>query len=200
MKLSAVILAGGKSERMGRDKAGLLLGGQTFLDRIISQLDGIYDIYLSVGRSDPYADGTVTHIQDDYENFGPMAGIQKALSCCKNEVLFVTACDMPFMDSQFAFYLAGFMKEDVDAVVPVDKDGWKHVLSALYRKQIGPVIEAQMQNGEKRIINVLEKIRVRYVQVQDHGMERKLKNINHPEEYENLLRKDNSNGSLIHRV
>lgn len=190
MELSAVILAGGSSKRMGKDKAGLLFEGRTFLDRIISQLDGIGDIYVSVGRSEPCADGSVIHIQDDYENCGPLAGIQKALSICKNKVLFVAACDMPFMDSQFAFYLAGFMEEDVDAVVPIDRDGRKHVVAALYHKRISSVVESQLQNGENRIRNVLEKIRVRYIQIQDHDMERKLKNINHPEEYEKLVEQD----------
>ena len=185
-----MILAGGSSKRMGKDKACLLFGGQTFLDRIISQLDGICDIYLSVGRSDPYADDSVIHIQDDYENCGPIGGIQKALNSCQNEVLFVTACDMPLMDSQFAFYLASFMEEDVDAVVPVDRDGRKHVLAALYHKRIGRIVESQLQNGENRVRSVLEKIRVRYVQIQDHDMEKKLKNVNHLEEYERLVEQD----------
>ena len=190
MELSAVILAGGNSKRMGKDKACLLLDGQTFLDRIISQLDGMDDIYLSVGKADPYPGDSLIHIQDDYEDCGPMGGILKALRCCQHEVLFVTACDMPFMDSQFAFYLAGFMGEDVDAVVPVDGDGRKHMLAALYHKRIGSVVEAQLQSGERRVRRVLEKIRVRYVQVPNHDIEKKLRNVNHPEEYKRLVEQD----------
>ena len=94
---------------------------------------------------------------------------------------------MPFIDSQFAFYLANFMEKNVDAVVPVDRDGRRHMVAALYHKRINCVVESQLQKGENRIINVLEKIRVRYVQIENHDMEKKLKNVNHPEESERLV-------------
>lgn len=185
--ISAVILSGGRSRRMGRDKAGLVLEGQTFLERTMARLNDIEDIYLSVGRQDPYGDCPAVHIRDDYQECGPMGGIQKALSVCKYENLFVTACDMPFMDSGFAFYLAKFLADDVDAVIPVGRDGCKYVIGAIYHRRVKRVIEAQLEKGDKKLTNLLEKIQVAYVQLETLEQEQKLINVNDPKEYGRIL-------------
>lgn len=188
MELSAVILSGGQSTRMGQDKAGLVLEGQTFLERLMAQLGDIPDIYLSVGKADRYAGCPVPHIADEYPGCGPISGIQKALTVCRNDCLFVTACDMPYMDSSFAFYLSGFLTDEADAVIPVGMDGRTHVLGAIYRKRVRPVLEAQLGQGDRRLMNVLEKIRVAYVPIENPEQERKLMNINRPQEYQGLLK------------
>lgn len=185
--ISAVILSGGHSTRMGEDKAKLLLEGKTFLERIIDQFYDVQDIYLSVRETASYSDCAIPHIQDDYQECGPMGGIQKALTVCKYDNLFVTACDMPFMDSQFAFYLSQFLEDDVDAVVPVDRNGRKYVIGSIYHKRIKPVIEAQLKSGDKKLTHVLEKIRVSYVQLHTLEQEQKLTNINRQKEYKKLL-------------
>lgn len=185
--ISAVILSGGHSCRMGQDKARLVLNGQTFLERILAQLNGIEDIYLSIGQSDPYDVCPIPHIQDDYQECGPMGGIQKALSVCKHENLFVTACDMPFMDSKFAFYLAQFLADDVDAVVPVGRDGRRYVLGAIYHRRIKTVIEARLQKGDRKLANILEDIRVVYVRLQTSEQEQRLMNVNDLNGYDRLL-------------
>lgn len=185
--ISAVILSGGHSTRMGEDKAKLVLDGKTFLKRIIDQFYDVQDIYLSVRETTSYSDCAIPHIQDDYQECGPMGGIQKALTVCKHDNLFVTACDMPFMDSQFAFYLSQFLEDDVDAVVPVGRDGRKYVLGAIYHKRIKSVIETQLKNGDRKLTHLLEKIRVSYVQLHTFKQEQKLTNINYQKEYKKLL-------------
>ncbi len=185
--ISAVILSGGHSTRMGEDKANLVFEGKTFLERIIDQFYDVQDIYLSVRETAFYSDCMIPHIQDDYQECGPMGGVHKALSVCKHDNLFVTACDMPFMDSHFAFYLSQFLADDVDAVVPVGRDGRKYVLGAIYHKRIKPVIEMQLKYGDRKLTHILEKIRVSYVLLQTFEQEKKLANINQQKEYQKLL-------------
>lgn len=117
-----------------------------------------------------------------------MGGIHKALGVCRHEYLFVTACDMPFMDAGFAFYLTQFLTEDTDAVIPVGRDGRRYVLGALYHRRVKAVIEDQLQKGDRRLTNILEKIRAVYVTLPSARLERKLMNVNHPEAYQALLK------------
>lgn len=184
--ISAVILSGGHSRRMGRDKAGLMLEGQTFLERIAVGLDDILDLYLSVGEEEPYFGCRAVHIHDDYKECGPLGGIHKALSVCKHEYLFVTGCDMPFMDGAFAFYLTQFLENDTDAVVPVGRDGRKYVVGAIYHKRVKDVIKMQLEMGDRKLTHILEKIRVVYVKLWNDRQEHKLMNVNHPGDYKKL--------------
>lgn len=187
--LSAVILCGGQSERMGKDKASLIYERQTFLDRIISQLKGINDIYLSVGSDDKYLDHhNISHIQDEYKNKGPLGGIHKALTVCKEDILFVVACDMPFVDSNLAFYLLQYFEEDLDAVIPIDNTGRKHVLAGLYHKKAKEKIEYHLKSGHKKIIDVLNDMNVKYVSINDYKNEKKLMNYNYWDQYQRLLK------------
>lgn len=188
-QISAVILSGGKSTRMGCDKAQLVYEHRTFLERMIVQMNGIEDLYVSVGMEDRYSsEARVRHIQDEYLECGPMGGIHKALTVCKNDILFVTACDMPFMDSAFAFRLLGQLTDEADAVVPVDRNGRKHVLAALYRKGTAKVMEEHLRAGAKKLTDVLEELNVVYVRFDDFISEKKLMNVNYWEQYQNILK------------
>ncbi|MBR7058065.1 MAG: molybdenum cofactor guanylyltransferase, partial [Stomatobaculum sp.] len=111
----AVILAGGKSSRMGRDKASLTLGHETFLQRIAAELDacGFQEKYVSLGSGSRYGmheeenstgtgEKTEIHIpvgwtavRDRYRDCGPLGGIHAALSACRAEWALFVSCDTP---------------------------------------------------------------------------------------------------------
>jgi molybdopterin-guanine dinucleotide biosynthesis protein A len=99
MNFSAVILAGGQSSRMGRDKAALELAGETLLARQIKlvQAAGAAEIFISgrVGRDDTKFGCPV--LIDNFPQAGPLAGIESALQKCRNPLLLVLAVDMPQM-------------------------------------------------------------------------------------------------------
>ena len=118
----AVILAGGKSSRMGRDKASLTLGHETFLQRIAAELDacGFQEKYVSLGSGNRYGmpekensteaaekteiriPGGWTAVRDRYRNCGPLGGIHAALSACRAEWALFVSCDTPLYRREFA--------------------------------------------------------------------------------------------------
>lgn len=188
IEISAVILSGGKSSRMGQDKAGLILDGQTFLARLEENLAQADEILLSIGKKSDYPENPINHVTDRFPGCGPLAGIHAAMEVCRNPILFVVSCDMPFVDIELVKNLLPYLTESVDAVVPVEKSGKKHVLCALYRRSIKKIVEAQLESGDYKVQHILEKIRVCYVAVEglsEHGLNG-LWNINTPQDYQKL--------------
>lgn len=99
MNFSAVILAGGKSSRMGRDKATLTLAGETLLERQIKLVRavGATEVLISGGAGRDYSRFGGPVLTDHFPHAGPLAGIQSALQMCRHQLLLVLAVDMPNM-------------------------------------------------------------------------------------------------------
>ena len=105
----AVILAGGKSSRIGRDKASLTLGHETFLQRITAELDacGFGEKYVSLGagtaeKTEIRIPGGWTVIRDRFRDCGPLGGIHAALSLCRAEWALFVSCDTPLYRRELA--------------------------------------------------------------------------------------------------
>ena len=103
----AVILAGGKSSRMGRDKASLTLGNETFLQRIAAELDacGFQEKYVSLGtgeKTEIHIPVGWTAVRDRYRDCGPLGGIHAALSACRAEWALFVSCDTPLYRRELA--------------------------------------------------------------------------------------------------
>ena len=98
-KVSAVILCGGESRRMGQDKAKLQVGKYTFLEQIVRNImdNGPDEMFLSVRRKNDYSEIKVTHIEDLEQNKGPLMGIYSVMCVASYEKIWVTSCDMPFI-------------------------------------------------------------------------------------------------------
>ena len=128
---AAAILAGGKSLRMGEDKAGLTWEGKTFLERIAGELGNFPARFVSLGAEQDSSEGQVrqtqegqmpeeqvpegwTVIRDRYEDAGPMAGIGAVLEASPFPWVFVVSCDMPRINSAVAEYLWEHASESTD--------------------------------------------------------------------------------------
>ena len=186
-KVSAVILCGGESRRMGQDKAKLQVGKYTFLEQIVRNImdNGPDEMFLSVRRKNDYSEIKVTHIEDLEQNKGPLMGIYSVMCVASYEKIWVTSCDMPFIDWQVAEELAVYFEDGIDAVIPVDRTGKKYVLCAWYRKSILEILKEQLESGDLKVKHLLECLRVCYVAVE--GLtdgSRKFQNINTREEYQ----------------
>ncbi|MCD8221264.1 MAG: molybdopterin-guanine dinucleotide biosynthesis protein B [Clostridiales bacterium] len=186
---SAAILCGGQSRRMGQDKAGLLWKGETFLEHLQSVLAPIGTLYISQG-----ADRSVEGLQgipvtDRYEHCGPLGGLHALLTECRTNRLFVTTVDLPLTDWVIAEEILSYLTKPIDAVVPVAADGRLHPLCAAYRTSILPVVAEQLESGNYRIRDLLDRIRVCYVPVEKlTDGAAKLDNINTPQDYQRFLR------------
>jgi molybdopterin-guanine dinucleotide biosynthesis protein A len=155
--MTGVVLAGGKSSRMGRDKAALEFDGQLLVGRCVAVLRECFPEVLVIR-------------QDDLPGLGPIGGLLTALR--RAPEIFVVACDMPFLDAalirEMAAQLAGY-----DAVaIPGEP------LHAAYSARILPLVEAQIAAGDYSLQRLLSKLRVRTVRAAP------VTNVNTPEELE----------------
>lgn len=182
MKIGAVVLCGGKSSRMGREKALLEIKGKTFLQHILDQLQGFEEILLSVSKTSPLYSVSCRTITDCFPDCGPMGGLQAALSDCHCEALLAVSCDLPFFDRALAELLLAQMTPQTDAVIPVTPDGRYHPACAVYRRTVEPTLVRYLEQGDYKLRHVLRELSVQYVSVSG-PMAECLKNVNTPEEY-----------------
>ena len=200
MKIGCAILAGGKSSRMGADKALLEYEGKQFITQIAEELSWFDERIIARGNHRVLESKTErewTEIPDLYPDHGPIGGLHAALSVCQADALFVVTCDMPLIKSDLVRELCDLMqktdfgKERVDAydvVLSVGADGKIHPLCGVYRKSVLPVLEEQILSDQNRMMAALKQLRVKYVTLDSPAKARQLANINTPEDYHNLVK------------
>jgi molybdopterin-guanine dinucleotide biosynthesis protein A len=178
-KATAIVLAGGKSSRMGgEDKSLLPIDGQPMIAHIVDQLEGHFDEII-IGSNDPdkfkFLNKRV--VPDIERDKGPLMGILSCLKASGNELNFITACDIPTMNTKLIhdmLQVAG----DYEIVMPVSGETNYEPLYALYKKSIIPTIEQILLNNGRQIIELFN-----YSEVRLFAFE-------HSSWYENLNRKD----------
>jgi molybdopterin-guanine dinucleotide biosynthesis protein A len=189
MKAAAIILSGGKSSRMGTNKALLKLNEKTTIERMVDILKVYFDdIILVTNDVEAYEFLGVKMVSDHYHEKGPLAGFHAGLSASNYDVNFIVACDMPFISGELAATLVEKI-EHYDALVPVI-NGKMQTLCAVFHKKTVNKIEECIENGRLPIKNLLEHLNVLYVtekELQDYSnidLDRVFFNMNHPHEYE----------------
>jgi len=190
MKIGAVILAGGKSSRMGKNKAYLRLGGETALTRISGQLDEFEEVLLSVDSAEKYAQEKLTLVEDREPSAGPIGGLYRALSTCRSDGLLAVSCDMPLFQRELGQYMAAFVDEAHDAFVVVTRSGQRQPLCAIYKARAAQILEEQMRAGNYRLLDALDKLRVREIPLR-HSVfpDEMAEGANTREEYAKLVRR-----------
>lgn len=194
-QMSAAILCGGKSRRMGQNKARLPWEGRELLDVIAQGLTGAEEILLAAAAAEDYADKPYQVAADLFTGCGPLAGLHAALTVCRAPLLFITACDTPLADWNTARILHSFLEERWDAAVPVDSSGRLHPLCGLYRKRALPAMAEHLEAGQYRVTEALHALSVCHVPAGalPYG-EDTLKNLNTPEEYQAFLQQWRASG------
>jgi molybdenum cofactor guanylyltransferase len=189
MKAAAIILSGGKSSRMGTNKALLKLNEKTTIERMVDKLKIYFDdIILVTNDMETYQFLGVKMVSDYYPGKGPLAGFHAGLCASDYDVNFITACDMPFLSGELAATLVG-MIDHHDALVPVI-NGKMQTLCAVFHKKSVNKIEECIENGRLPIKHLLDHINVLYVTEKELeaysnvDMERVFFNMNHPQDYE----------------
>jgi molybdenum cofactor guanylyltransferase len=194
MKAGAIILSGGKSRRMGTNKALLPISEKPSVERIKDELEKSFqDIILVTNHLEAYQFLNIKMVSDRYPGKGPLAGIHAGLIASSNEINLVAACDMPFVSAGLGAILVENLKE-YDAVIPVI-EGKQHPLFAVYRRTIIEKIENCLEHDNLRMIHLLENLNVLYLTEQnlqpysEQNLAQIFFNMNHPEEYESAKRK-----------
>jgi molybdopterin-guanine dinucleotide biosynthesis protein A len=187
MRFTGVLLAGGESRRMGRDKAFELLRGKPLVEWVLDALEPLTRSFVIVAndveRFAPYA-ARARVVRDDPPRAGPLAALRTGLAASRDAWAFVSSCDAPFLRPALVDRLARFAR-GFDAAVPGrEEERWP--LTAFYHRRCLPALEASLARGEQRIISFFPQVAVRWVplgQLRPADAElRSLWNVNTPDD------------------
>lgn len=159
---TAIVLAGGKSSRMGSPKALLLFDGTPLIMHVVATLRSLFEDVAIVAAPEqelPSIDATI--VRDDVAFQGPVGGIYYGLRAAGGEINFVTSCDSVFLNAGLISHLLAQIPE-YDVVVP-HWEGRFQPLHAVYRATVLPHLEVQLARGELRPIFLFDKVRTRRV-------------------------------------
>lgn len=166
---TAVILAGGDSRRMGRDKATLPLHGKPLLQHVSDSLVRVFPKVIVSVRV-PRAGLDLPQVCDALPDGGPLAGLAAALESIETPWLFAAGCDMPFVSPAVIEVLAG-RRAGHQAVVPVVQ-GHPQPLAAFYAREcLDAIRDIGMGDGKRSLRALLERLDVCYVdeaQLREH--------------------------------
>lgn len=191
-KIGALILAGGRSRRMGGpDKARLRLGTRTFTEKISAELKGFEPLLLSVNNTEAYAELGIPAVVDKYPDCGAMGGILSAFLDSDCGALLTVPCDVPLFSGGLAAYLCSYVSTAYDAYVLRDRAGRIHPLCAVYtRRAAGVMRELVEKQKNYRMRELLLHVAVKLVDLAHSAYpDEQLANVNTPEEYAALRRR-----------
>ena len=187
---AAILLAGGKSRRMGRDKLHLPYGEGSLAARVHGRLSEVFETVLVVGRTDDFPVPGARCIADRHPGDGPLEGLATGLEALEAPRALLAACDMPDLSPDLLRALAEH-PADADALVPFSSRGPEPLL-AVYARRVLPRLRAFLAEGERsarRFLSTLETVSLSYDEVRRYDPEgASFRNLNRPDEYEAALR------------
>jgi len=185
MEQAGFVLVGGRSSRMGRDKALLPFRGGTLAGHVAAAVAEAAGSVTLVGDPREYGFLGLPVIPDRLRGAGPLAGIQAALDASKAGWNLVVACDMPGVNAGFlARLLEAARSTQADCLLPAGRSGLPEPLCAVYHRRCLPVIGAALARRVRKVTDALAGLDVRMWPV-DTG--EWLANMNTPQEWERFL-------------
>lgn len=166
MEVTGIVLAGGLSRRLGRDKAVEPINGEPLISRVIRSLEDLTNEIVVVVNDSARADqlplsNAARVAVDIYPDSGSLGGIFSGLSAAKNDWGFVVACDMPFLNPELIAQMLT-LRHGYDAVVPM-LDGYPEPTHSAYSKACLPHIERRLKSNQLRIAAFFDSVRVRFL-------------------------------------
>ncbi len=164
--VSGIVLAGGRSHRLGRDKALENIGGQSLIRRVIDRISQVADDVAVVVAERAQARALPLEsrhrvVVDRYPGGGPLGGIFSGLSAAQHQWAVAVACDLPFLNLDLVRRMLA-LREGADVVVPVVR-GYLEPTHAIYSKACLPFMEQRLVAGDFKIILFYDKVRVVYL-------------------------------------
>jgi molybdenum cofactor guanylyltransferase len=179
---AAWVLVGGRSSRMGIDKARADSGGRAMALRMADKAASVCGTVSLVGEPALYGDLGLPVIADRFPGQGPLAGIEAALAATTADANLIIACDMPTIPEILLEELLG---SNGDCVLPRHDDGRVEPLCAVYQRSCQPVIREALDAGFRKVTDVLrlfesQGLAIRYIRVSDPSS---FANLNTPEDW-----------------
>lgn len=182
--ITGIILAGGKSSRMGRDKAQLTLNNSTFLESIISVLKPYVNELIIISDNKEHDKFKIRREEDIIKNSGPLSGLHTGLHHAKHEYVLALSCDIPLISEDIIKSLIANSKEHTD-VNQIKSNSKTMPLIAMYKKSCLIPFYNFLINDERRVRVAVESLITNTIEV-DHKYSSQVKNINTQEDFKSL--------------
>jgi molybdopterin-guanine dinucleotide biosynthesis protein A len=185
MSTAAIVLCGGKSTRMGRDKAWLPWSGVPMISHVVATLRPLVDEVIVVSSKDlalPAVDARV--VRDRQPALGPLSGIREGLACTRSELAFVTATDAPYLSAAFVNAMLGHK-----GAAATEVDGHVQTLAAVYPRSSLPVVEAMLHAKRLRPLGLLEELGYTKLPADELPNIESVQGFNTPAEYLDAVRR-----------
>jgi len=194
IKPNGIILCGGRSRRMGQNKALLKLGQLTIIEQVANTLSKICSEIIISTNSEELNFLPFKIVKDKLTDIGPIAGFHSTLMETSNEHNLIVSCDTPFITTEILEYLYS-LRKNYDAVLPVTGDQIQP-MTGYFRKSLFQKIEEEIKTGNRKPINIFENSNLLLVDVNNQlevYKDNLFFNINSPEDYEQAKAIYNSN-------
>ena len=168
LKRGALVLCGGRSTRMGRDKATLPFGNEVLLQRVVRLLGEVVDDIVVVGRGAqeyPQLPENVRIVHDEVEDKGPLGGLATGLKATRADAVYVTGCDVPFMKTAVVDLL--FERLGDNEIAVTEAEGFLHPLTAVYRVGVLPIVERLLAKDRLRPAYLFDQVPTERVHEED---------------------------------
>lgn len=163
--MTAIVLAGGKSRRLGRDKALEVIGEQQLCQRVIKRLSlAGEDVIVVLSYSGQLTDETLAGVKTVYDSYpasGALVGLYSGLRESNSTYNLVVGCDMPFLNIDLLHHLVS-LSPSFDVVIPRLDDNLEP-LHAVYSKDCISTIESRLNSGNMKISDFIDSVKVKYV-------------------------------------
>lgn len=194
MGVSGIVLAGGRSTRMGKDKTLMAYQNETMIERVVRGLRNVADeIIIASNSTAKYGIPGTVEVPDLYLNMGPLGGIHAGLTAASHPRSFVVAADMPLFSPGLAQFLLT-QGLDCDVVVP-ELDGYLEPLCAVYTKNCLEAIDDCLRTNIRQIIKFYPRVRVHRIPGESLARfgctDELFYNMNTPEDYQQLFERLN---------
>ena len=194
---SCIILCGGKSSRMGRDKGSMIIQDKPMIKHILSTLNHqineaiiVLNNQERIARYGKFIDPedytyTVTFVEDKIKDKGPLPGIMTGLSNITGDYALVLPCDSPYVTEKYVNAIFSEIEEGYQAIVPYHDEDNKiktsEPLHSIYNKNTLPTIRNLIENDILHIKGLIEKVDAKFVLIDNKKIEKKeFRNLNRP--------------------
>jgi molybdenum cofactor guanylyltransferase len=182
--ITGIILAGGKSSRMGEDKGFLKFNGKTFMSYIVEALKPIVGDIIIVSNNSDYDIFKLKRVPDVMEDSGPLAGLYSGLAHSETENNIVLSCDVPLINTSVLKKLIEEVSPETD-VIQFESEGKTMPLVAMYKKHCMHQILTLLQTNERRLRFSIEQLEVKTITLEPE-LEKTVRNINTIKELKEL--------------
>ncbi|MZQ74635.1 MAG: NTP transferase domain-containing protein [Peptoclostridium sp.] len=166
---SAIILAGGRSSRMGFDKQFIEINEKRLIEIMAARLSEAFDdIIIVTNRPEMYSCCKCKLTSDIIKGKGPLGGIHAGLLAAESEFVYVIACDMPYINIEYIKHMEGVIERRLEAVEGADacitlKGEWIEPFNAFYRKNLNKRIEEHLESDKRAVYSLLKRLNTVYI-------------------------------------